>query len=156
FIRKYEVAKFDLSFTFEERESGLQVDITYNTNLFLNARIKRLADHLRELVTSALADPLVPIARLPMLGAAERHQALAMGGPAAQTNHRYQETMVGLLERQAALAPDNVAVVMPGVATAFAVGGVRPRTAMTYGELNARANQLAHHLRRKGIGPDVL
>jgi non-ribosomal peptide synthetase component F len=45
FIRAYDVSKFDLAFSFEVRDGGLQVDISYNTDLFLPARARQIADH---------------------------------------------------------------------------------------------------------------
>ena len=156
FVWKYEVAKFDLSFTFDERrDGGLQLDITYNTDLFLVARIKRMAEHFRELLASVLRDPTVSIARLPMLSSAERQQVLALGVPAAAAEHP-AVTLTSLFERQAALRPESVALIMPARGEEVPPAEAGPRETLSYAELNARANRLAHHLLRLGVGPDVV
>ena len=155
FVRKYEIAKFDLSFTFEERRDGeLQAHITYNTDLFLPARINRMAGHIRELVASILRDPTQSLARYPMLDAAERRQVLAHGIPATPTSPRV-ETLTRLFERQAAHNPESLALILPAGGNDDRQAATQ-RQSMSYGELNSRANRLAHHLRRLGVGPDVL
>jgi amino acid adenylation domain-containing protein len=155
FIPWYDIAKFDLSFTFEERDGALQTDITYNTDLFVPARIKRIADHLRELVASVLRDPTTPVARLRMLPAAERQQVLALGAPPPAASCPV-ETLASLFERQAARTPESLALILPETAEDLALADARPRQTMTYAELNARANRLAHALRRVNVGPDVV
>jgi amino acid adenylation domain-containing protein len=155
FIRRYAVSKFDLTFTFEERDSGLQADITYNTDLFLPARIKRMPDHLRELVVSVLRDATVPVARLRILPPAERQQILGIGAP-PPVSFPHGETLVSLFERRTALNPESLALVSPEAVEDVALPDAGPRHTMSYTELNARANRLARHLQRLGVGPDVL
>ncbi|MBK9712877.1 MAG: amino acid adenylation domain-containing protein [Kouleothrix sp.] len=71
-----------------------------------------------------------------------RHYA-ALQAPERCTHH--------LFEAQVDLAPDAVAVVC-----AESDGQTAPHDPMTYHELNRRANQLAHHLRSLGVGPETL
>jgi len=155
FVRRYDSCKFDLSFTFEERMGGLQVDIVYNTDLFVTARIKRIGVHFRELIASLLSDPTVPIDELNLLTGAERQQLV--GDPAApMQSYPRQHTIIDLFESQVAKTPDNVALVLPAVGSEVSPVEAATRQQLTYRELNAAANRLAHYLRRLGVGPEVL
>ena len=153
FIRAYDVSKFDLSFTFEERADGLQADITYNTDLFLPARIRRMGDHLRELVAGVLGDATVPVSRLRMVAADERQHVLSLGVPPAPAPFS-GETVVRRFERQAALMPERLALVLPEPRHELTSTDAGSRQTMSYAELNAHANRMAHHLRRLGVGRD--
>ena len=99
----------------------------------------RLLGHLEAMLTTALADPSRPLAELPLLGAAERHQLLV------EWNHREPEAagpcLHELFAAQAARAPDAVAVLC---------GEDR----LTYRDLDRRANRLARHLQRLGVAPE--
>jgi amino acid adenylation domain-containing protein len=136
-----ELTKFDLALTFTESADGLLGSWTYNTDLFDAATIKRMAAHFNNLLEAVTADPGRRISRLPLLAAEERHQLLSEWNdtsveyPNAQCIHR-------LFEEQAARAPEAVAIVCRD-------------EQLTYAELNERANQLAHHLRMLGVGPEV-
>ncbi|MDM0053946.1 non-ribosomal peptide synthetase [Variovorax sp. J22R115] len=154
FVTDYEVAKFDLSFTFEERDGALLIDLTYSPDLFLSGRIEQLAGHLRTLVESVIADATMPVARLPMLPAAERRQLLAGDRPRAVAAPS-ADTLVSLFEQQARRDPHRVALVWPETAPERAPGEAGPRHALTYGELDARAGRLADRLRGLGVGRDL-
>ncbi|HHH41604.1 MAG TPA: amino acid adenylation domain-containing protein, partial [Chloroflexi bacterium] len=65
------------------------------------------------------------------------------------TDHPQDLCVHRLIEAQAERTPDAVAVVLPSTE-----GG--PDARLTYGELNRRANQLAHHLRKRGVGPETV
>jgi amino acid adenylation domain-containing protein len=102
---------------------------------------RRLCGYLLTLLKGLAAAPKQPVGQLPILGRAERQRILvewnATGEPAPPC------CVHALFEEQAARVPDAEAVIF---------GDQR----MTYRELNTRANQLAHHLRSLGVGPDVL
>jgi tyrocidine synthetase-3 len=132
------LAKFDLTFTFGEVRDGLLVNINYNTNLFREDRIRRMLDHLTELVTSALARPEAPIGLLTMLPAEEHRLLLHTFNDTAVPRPRAQ-TIVSLFEQQVMQTPYRLAVVVEEGDT-----GCRE---LTYSELNAAANRLAHYLR---------
>jgi amino acid adenylation domain-containing protein len=133
--------KFDLSLRVEEIAGRLHAAFEYSTDLFDASTIERLAGHWRTLLEGIVAAPGTAISRLPLLTPEERRQALAQWNPTAQDYPR-DACLHTLFEAVAARTPDAVAV-------AFMA------RQLTYGELNARANQLAHHLRGLGVGPDV-
>ena len=133
-------AVLDLTLEFTERDDVLDVMIEYSTALFDAETVERLAGHLEVLLDASVAEPGRPVGELPLL-TGEGHQELLAGwrGP---RRPRSPLAAHQLFARQAALRPDAVAV-----ATA--------ERQLTYGELDRRANRLAHHLRALGVGPDV-
>ncbi|MEU5915047.1 amino acid adenylation domain-containing protein [Streptomyces sp. NPDC047141] len=125
----------------EEADGGLYGLFTYRTDLFDADTVERLAERFELLTEAGVADPELPVDRLPLLGAAERTAvldtwaagpALPDGGPA---------TLTEALTRTAARTPG---------ATALVHGD---RT-LSYGELDRRANALARRLRALGVGAD--
>ena len=133
-------AQFDLTLNVSEEGDTLDLGWEYSSDLFEHATIVRLCDSFVCLLQAALARPEAPLARLPLFDAEERRRLLEEGN---QTVAPYpQECCVHeLFEAQAAAAPDAVALRYAG-------------QALRYGELNAAANRLAHHLRTLGVGPD--
>lgn len=133
-------SKFDLTLELDERPSGIIGRIEYSADLFDASTIARMADHYGVLLEGAVADPDRPLSALPVLTPAERRSLLEWGsappGPGAN------ECIHRLFEDQAERSPDATALVFDDGA-----GGV---LSLTYGELNRRANQLAHHLLRTG------
>ncbi|ELX13938.1 amino acid adenylation domain containing protein [Janthinobacterium sp. HH01] len=135
-------AKFDLTFTFTEEAGRLIGSISYNTDLFEPSTMARMAAHFTRLLEAIVAAPERCIQDLDMLDDAERRQLLVEWNDTAR-DYRSASMMPALFEERAAASPDRVALVHEG-------------EQLTYGELNARANRLAHHLRTLGVGPDVL
>ncbi|HEX6288305.1 MAG TPA: condensation domain-containing protein, partial [Herpetosiphonaceae bacterium] len=132
-----QTAKFDLTLTLSETPDGLRGQIGYHTELFDAATIERLAEHFQMLLAGIVADPNQAITALPLLTEAERHTLLVDWNATAAD---YPQSCVHhLIEAQAQRTPDAVAVVFEDAH-------------LTYAELNARANQLAHHLRSLGVG----
>ncbi|MBN8232598.1 amino acid adenylation domain-containing protein, partial [Corallococcus macrosporus] len=134
-------AKFDLEVSLIPAPDGFRGTLTYSTGLYTAATAERLAGHLRVLLEGALATPDAPLATLPWLSPAERAQVLE-GFNATDADYPADTCLHTLVERQAALRPDAVAVES---------GDER----LTYAGLEAEANRLAHHLRSLGVGPDV-
>ncbi|NPD24476.1 non-ribosomal peptide synthetase, partial [Corallococcus exiguus] len=134
-----QTAKFDLLLQLTEAEGNLSGYVEYDTDLFHAATVARMVEHLRGLLESAVAHPAMPVARLPMVKAAERN-VLAVDWNRTQAAYPRERPVHALFAEQARKAPDRVAVVQ----------GVDGRT-LTYGELDAKANQLAHHLRGLGV-----
>ncbi len=141
FVTQFAVSKFDLSFSVTKGPRHLDVAIVYNPDLFLESRIERMSQHLRELLSSVLADPYQPIARLNILSESERRRLLDNSNP-APADYSREETLVGWFEEQSARTPSAVAVTCE-------------TQHLTYRELNAKANQLAHYLRSLGIRANV-
>ena len=135
-------AKFDLTLSISEGEAGLFASLEYATALFEAATIARLAEHFCLLLESIAQAPQRRISAFELLSAAERRRLLIEWNATAADYGR-DRLLHELFEEQAAAAPQAMAVVFE-------------ETRLGYGELNARANQLARHLRGLGVGPDVL
>ncbi|MGH2391570.1 MAG: non-ribosomal peptide synthetase, partial [Chloroflexota bacterium] len=135
-------ARFDLTLSLEEQEGALVGRIEYDTALFKRETISRMSGHFATLLAGVTADPSRTISTLPLLTEPERRQLLvewndtAASFPADKRLHQ-------LFEEQVTRTPDAPAVIFEN-------------TQLSYAELNARANQLAHHLIRLGVGPDHL
>ncbi len=133
--------QFDLSLDLVEGAEGLLVVAEYSTDLFDASTITRLLRHFERLLESAVAHSEQQIARLQMLTEAERDQLIYRWN---DNSARYDEDkcLHELFEAQARQNPKAIAIAGSG-------------EQLTYGELNARANQLAHFLRELGVGPEV-
>lgn len=135
-------AKLDLSFyLYRSADQGLSASITYATDLFDSDRIERLTGHLRTLLGSALEAPDAAVDALNLLPEAERQLIESwQQGPVVEVP---ELCVHELFEQQVQRTPEAIALVFED-------------QEITYSELNARANQLAHHLRDHGVGPDVI
>jgi amino acid adenylation domain-containing protein len=96
--------------------------------------------HLERLLTGMTQDAGQRVSSLPLLDDAERRQ-LIEGFNATRIEHPPKRLLHELFEEQAAKSPDAVALIFEG-------------QQLSYGELNRRANQVAHYLRARGVGPD--
>ncbi len=135
------LAKFDLSFEVTERPQGLECSLQYNSDLFDTETMVRWAGHFERLLEGALREPTRPIGSFELAGARERRRVLNDWNATTRPFPTHL-ALHQLIEAQAARTPGAVAVEH---------GGRR----LTYAELDARANQLAHHLRALGVGPEV-
>nr|VFJ93682.1 MAG: amino acid adenylation domain-containing protein [Candidatus Kentron sp. LFY] len=142
-------AKFDVTLEFRETAAGFTGRLEYDTDLFERATMERLVGHLRTLLQGIVAAPDTPIHELPLLTEAERRQFLAWNDTAVE--YPRDKTIIDLFEEQVEKTPDAVAVVFPSTGS-----GQGEDEEVGYGELNARANRLAHRLRALGVGPEVL
>ena len=134
-------AMFDLWLAFSEARGRFTVNTEFRTALFKADTIERMMGHFRTLLDEIVRDPDQRLDDLRLLSAAEREQVIREYN---QTSVRYPQDvrLPDLFELQAATTPSAVAVVFEG-------------EHLTYGELNRRANQLAHYLKSRGVGPDV-
>jgi len=137
------VAKLDLYLELHQRPEGLRGHIEYRTDLFCEATIARLVGHFQTLLEGALARPERPIRELPLLSAAERNELTVLQGDTEDAKAPHMLCLPQLFEAQVERTPDAIALVFQD-------------RQLTYRELNLRANQLAHYLRRIGVGPEVL
>jgi amino acid adenylation domain-containing protein len=137
-----ETAKFDLTVSLGEREDGISGEFEYNTDLFEATTIARMLGHWQTLLAGVVANPERRLSELPLLTEAERLQVLVEWNDTA-TDYPRDRCIHQLFEAQAEQTPDTVAVVCEGAQ-------------LTYGELNRRANQLAHYLRKHGVEPETL
>ncbi|WP_164003052.1 non-ribosomal peptide synthetase, partial [Pyxidicoccus caerfyrddinensis] len=134
-------SKFDLTLSIQEGPEGLACMANYSTDLFLANTMARMLAHLQVLLEAAVAHPDTHLSSLPLLTEAERRRVLLDWN---DTDAQLQDTSAhALIEAQARRTPDAPAVRM----------GER---SLTYRQLDERSNQLAHHLRSLGVGPEVL
>src|SRR5262249_40409008 len=117
--------------------------------LFEAMTICRLASHFHTLLAGLVAAPDQRISLAPLLSAAERQQLLVAWNATAE-DYPQGPCLHELVEAQVERTPDAVAVTFPGTDA-----GLYGAEQLTYQELNRRANQLAYHLRRLGVGPET-
>ncbi|WP_203854783.1 non-ribosomal peptide synthetase, partial [Dactylosporangium siamense] len=133
-------AKFDLRLVVVEGPQRLSGSVEYNSTLFDDATMRRLVAHLQVLLAAVAAGGSTPLSGLPVLTPAERHDLAAGFNDTAAALPPVRGAHE-LFEAAVATGPDRAAVVS---------GAVR----LTFAELDARANRLAHHLRGLGVGPE--
>jgi amino acid adenylation domain-containing protein len=135
-------AKVDLQLQLSDGAEGILGRLTYNTDIFDGTTIRRMAAHFQTLLQGIVANPDQRLSRLPLLTEAERHQLLVEWNDTA-VDYPRDRCVHHLFELQAERTPNATAIVFEN-------------ECLTYGELNRRANQLAHHLAKLGVGPEVL
>ncbi len=135
-------AKFDLLLSAREGVRSLELVLEYSTDLFDAATIRRLLGHYLNLLEAIVTNPEQRISELPLLTTAERQQLLIEWNKTAKEYPRDKCVHV-LFEEQVARSPSAVALRFG-------------EQQLTYLELNERANQLARHLQKLGVGPDAL
>ena len=134
------LAKFELTLTLKESGEGLFGELEYASNLFDAVTVTQLLNHYSQFLESIVDSPDERLATRSLMSPTEREQILSLS---TGTWIEYPEHFVHeLFEEQAQSKPDSIAV----------TSGDR---AMSYGELNRRANLVASHLRRLGVGPEV-
>ncbi|MGP5159086.1 amino acid adenylation domain-containing protein [Pseudoalteromonas prydzensis] len=115
----------------------------YNSDLFDACRIKRLLGHYETLLEAVAEDPQTKIAQLPLLTPPEQQQLLQEWSNIAMASIDAPQSCVHtLFEQQAVCNPDAIALTFR-------------HQQISYGELNVRANRLAHYLRMQGVGPEI-
>ena len=135
-------AKFDLTLAMVNTDDGLKGVWEYNTDLFESSTIERLSGHFLNLLGGIVANPQARISQLPLLTESETNQLLIEWNN-TQVDYPEYKCIYQLFEEQAERTPDAIAVVFEN-------------QQLTYAELNDRANQLAHYLRKLGVKPDEL
>ncbi|MBN8472056.1 amino acid adenylation domain-containing protein [Corallococcus exiguus] len=134
-------SRLDLTLSISETARGLECGCEYRTDLFEAATIDRLLRHLGTLLQAAAASPESPLSTLPLMDETEQRQVLVDWNATSRDFPR-EACAHQLFEAQVARTPHATAVRFEG-------------TALTYAQLDTRANQLAHHLRALGVRPDV-
>jgi amino acid adenylation domain-containing protein len=135
-------APFDLTLYVREDAGNWQASVVYNSDLFEADKMDRMLGHLQTLLTGIVANSDQRLSELLLLTEAERHQLLVQWNDTTVEYPR-DKCVHQLFEEQVERTPSTVAVVFEG-------------QELTYRELNERANQLAHYLRKLGVGPEVL
>jgi non-ribosomal peptide synthetase component F len=139
---EYNIAKFDLTCFMSESADGLQGSVGYCTDLFTEETVVRMISHFKELLGSIAAAPGEKIGTLPMLTGAEKEQLLKEFNDSV-VDYPKDRNVVQLFEEQASKIPGAIALRFEG-------------EELSYGELNGRANELAHYLRSKGVKEETL
>ncbi|HEY0604396.1 MAG TPA: amino acid adenylation domain-containing protein, partial [Herpetosiphonaceae bacterium] len=136
-----ESVKFDLNLTLAETDAGLAGVLEYSTDLFSAETMARLVGHYETLLHAIVSDPDQRLVDLPLLTASEREQ-IVVAWNATAVSYPTEPCLHELIVAQVARTPDAAAVVFED-------------QQLSYAELNARANQLAHALQARGVGPEV-
>ncbi|MEA3013361.1 MAG: hypothetical protein QOD42_1906 [Sphingomonadales bacterium] len=132
-------AKFDLSLYLADSGAGLAGTWEYRAALFDRESIARMSGHFTTLLHHAMAAPDRPCSELPMVTPAESAQLTRWNSGSVPQDPRCPHQ---LFEDSAERMPAQIALLLDG-------------EAVRYDDLNRRANRLAHHLRRLGVGPEV-
>lgn len=122
--------------------SQLLLKISFDRQHFEDKVIERMLGHLQVLLKGMAANLEQPLANLPLLTEAERYQLLIEWNNTGR-NYPQDVCLHHLFEAQVERTPEAIAISLAG-------------EHLTYQDLNERANQLAHHLRGLGVGPEVL
>src|SRR5882724_7753401 len=134
------VAKFDLTLALQEAGERIVGGVEYATSLYERTTVERYLGYFRKLLEGMVADELQAVDRIPILSVEERHQLLHEWND-TEAEYPRDKCVHELFEEQVKRTPEAVAVVFEDAN-------------LTYGELNRRANQLAHYLRGLGVKPD--
>lgn len=127
------VAKFDLNLNISQTADELLLDWEYNTDLFDRETIARWQDHFRTLLESIVSNPEQTVFTMPLLQPAAVHRRV-----------KHESDLIHrIFEAQATRTPEAAALIYED-------------EQLTYAQLNARSNQLAHYLRSLGIGAESL
>jgi amino acid adenylation domain-containing protein len=135
-------AIFDLSFVPEQSAEGLNITLQYNTELFEESTIRRMAEHYQRLVDRFITNPDQRVSEVCLLTGQERQQVLNDWNATLREYPR-GKTIHELFQQQVQRTPEAVAV-------------IDEHQELSYQELNRRANRLANYLKSLAVGPDVL
>lgn len=136
-LSDYESAKVDLSFYMQETSDGLKGLIEYNPQLFHRDTIERFIAQFQTLLVSIVAAPEAPILQLSLLSQQEKIKMLS-GLGTHKKNYPIDQPLCTLLQKQVEKTPNNIALSLAN-------------EALSYQQLNERANQLAHYLVSLGV-----
>ncbi len=136
----HDISKFDLMLMLREEGDEIVGAVEYATALFEQSTIERYIGYFRTLLAAMVADDTQKVDRLPMLPHEERQQLLYEWN-ATEAEYPRDKCVHELFEEQVERTPNAIAIAYQ-------------KQALAYGELNRRANRLAHYLREMGVRPD--
>ncbi len=125
-------AKFNLTFSVEETEDGLEGKAEYCTDLYKEETIHRIVQHYLILLEALTSDPVAAIGKWPMITEIEKYLFRSFNDTKAF--YPSDKTIIHLFEIQVAKTPDHIALVSGDIA-------------LTYQMLNGQANQVGRYLR---------
>ena len=134
-------SKFDLTFLAAPDGLGLKIELVYRAELWEAGTIERMLGHLETLFAGAVASPGTRLADLPLLTGPERREMLVDWNRTGR-DFPVDRTLGEVFDGQAARTPGALAV-------------IQGETALTFRELAGKANRLARHLQKLGVGPEV-
>src|SRR5438105_2731494 len=135
------MANFDLTLDIVERERQIVCLFESNADLFESETIQRMMRHFKTLLKGIVANPEQKISELPLLNETERWRLLVNWND-TRTDYPSDKSIQELFEAEVGSAPRAIALVCDD-------------RELTYGEINARANQLARYLKSRGVVPDA-
>jgi surfactin family lipopeptide synthetase A len=136
------ISMFDVTLYVRERDDGTHLSLLYNADLFHPHTASRMLGHFETLLQGIVANPDQRLSSLSILTDAEKQQQLLVKWNDTEKDYSENQCIHQLFEAQVEQSPDSVAVLFDG-------------EKLSYRELNRRANQLAHYLRKLGVGPEV-
>ncbi|WP_230299960.1 non-ribosomal peptide synthetase, partial [Burkholderia pseudomallei] len=138
-----QTAQFELTLSLREAGDDIVGHLNYASALFDESTVRRYVTYWRRLLEGMTAGPAnVSVARLPLLDEAERKQVVYAWN-ATERDYPIEQCIHQLFEAQVDRKPEAIALTFDG-------------RRLSYAELNARANRLAHYLQARGVGPDRL
>jgi amino acid adenylation domain-containing protein len=137
----FQDGEYELELDVYERRDGFSLRLTYDLASYDPSMMARLLEHYLRLLEAIARDPARPLGDYPLVSDADR--AALRGWNATRVDYPGERLVHRGFEAQARRRPDAVALVFDD-------------RRLTYRELDARANQLAHFLRRHGVGPEAL
>jgi amino acid adenylation domain-containing protein len=135
------IGGLDLNVEIVKVAGELHCAFIYARELFRRDTIVRMAQHFRALAQACTDDANRPLGGLPILSEEERRVLIEWN--ATQTGCPSERCIHQLFETQVEKTPDAIALVFEG-------------EQLSYGELNSRANALAHYLQKLGVGSNVI
>lgn len=136
------IERFKVKLSCQQQAEALKLEFYYDSNLFNVESIEALAEQFHQLVASVIKNPEELIIKLNILSDRTLHQLL-FDFNQTEVNYPKNKCIHQLFAEQVERTPNNIAVLFNS-------------QQLTYAELNARANQLAHYLQRLGVGAEVL
>ncbi|MCB1851958.1 MAG: AMP-binding protein, partial [Gammaproteobacteria bacterium] len=131
-LQEMGATQFDLEMYVADTATGLKVSVVYNPDLFAGATVRQMLGHYGRIVEAMVADPAQLVGTAPLLSASERQQLLKEWNETA-SEYPGEKCVHRLFEEQALRTPDAIAIGFEG-------------QHLSYAELDARANQVAHLL----------
>lgn len=135
-------AQFDLAFHLTERRDTIDGFALFNTDLFNVETIERMIGHFKTVLEAVADEPDLRVSQIPLLSEPERRTML-VDWNATRKDYREADGLHHVIAEQVARRPDATALVFND-------------QAISYADLDRRANQLANHLRTLGVGPDAM
>ncbi|TCP67348.1 non-ribosomal peptide synthetase [Baia soyae] len=135
-------SRFDLTFVFDELESGLEINLNYNSDLFTKSTAERISQQFLWLVEQVVNAPRKQLQEYVLVSEVEKKQ-MSEWNRTEKTYHDDAICLHEMIERQAAKKPENPAILCNG-------NGLT----LSYRELNEQANRLANWITQLGVKPE--